>query len=201
MSRLIPKRFIPWLALLLPLVALFLIPTAATAAQRGVFQYSKSAETRLYADLQVGIQAVSHSGIDFLPNFGSASVGIWVFDNLGIDIFGDTGLMADDTGVFELQIAEASGVALRFQSPPSLGGLRAYVMLGVVNFEVEQKESDLRGQRVVIENFTGGRVSIGFAKRLAAMRSLMLTAEYRNYYSDKDLQADSLGFGLRVNLP
>ena len=121
------------LALLLVLQSALLLPSVSHAQNRseqGVFHYSGSTLSRLYADAHWGIQSVRHSDIDFQPLFASGSVGLWLFDNIGIEVFGDVGLGSFDNGDFSVEVEEAGGVAMRFQSPPR-NGFSAYIITGL----------------------------------------------------------------------
>ena len=157
------------------------------------------ANDRLYGEVQLGVASVTHSGINFYPSFGSLSAGAFVAPNIGIEVFAD-GLLATGTeGDFEMAITQAVGVAVRLRSPPK-DGLHAYVLLGLVDFELQQDESNDRNSPRVRQDFTGLRVSLGMAQRLRAIPQLLFTGEYRNYYSDDGIQVDGFSLGLRVNV-
>ena len=180
------------------LVLLFPVAPVATAAGKPLFQYSGSPLSRLFVDLQVGVQAVSHSDVDFNPTVTSIGAGLWLFENIGIDIFLDAAASDDREQAFTLEIDQASGFGLRLQSPPRRG-LSLHLNLGYVTYRIVQLEQDARGTREVVENFAGARLGIGIAQRLRAFNNVLVTGEYRNYLSDDELQADTLAIGLRVN--
>ncbi len=171
------------------LAILFLFGTTSAAADSG-----------FYGELHAGVKGVRHSELDFYPTFGSLSAGVFIVQNVGIEVFADVALSASEKGNFEIEIAHASGVAIRFQSPPQQG-LRAYLTLGYVDFAVEQSEADTRGARQVTQGFSGGRVSVGITRQLASLPQLRVILEYRNYYVDQGITVDGLSFGLRVALP
>lgn len=204
LPELCPVRVARVLPILL-LLTLTAIDRPAVAAVDKPFQYTGSFASRLYADLQIGVHGVRHSELDFYPGVANASVGFWIVDNIGVDIFADTSTIGDDIGVFELEVAHATGVALRFQSPHLASRLHAYMVLGYVDLQVEQKEErlDASGQRVgrtVRQSFSGVRISLGFARRLSVLKDVLVTGEYRNYYTEDEIQIDGLSLGLRVNL-
>ena len=95
------------------LVLLFPVAPVATAAGKPLFQYSGSPLSRLFVDLQVGVQAVSYSDVDFNPTVTSIGAGLWLFENIGIDIFLDSAASDDREQAFTLEIDEASGFGLR----------------------------------------------------------------------------------------
>ncbi len=167
-------------------------------AHKSLFTYTQSPQSRVFADLQVGTQLVSFSELDFTPLVTSVGAGVWVFDNIGIDFFYDTGISDDDSGNFSTEIDEATGFGLRFQTPPKRG-FSGYVNVGYVDYQVSLTINDALGSRRVSEGFAGGRIAIGLSQRLRHFDFLSVTGEYRNYFSDDDLQADSVVFGLRVN--
>ena len=98
------------------LVLLFPVAPVATAAGKPLFQYSGSPLSRLFVDLQVGVQAVSYSDVDFNPTVTSIGAGLWLFENIGIDIFLDAAASDDREQVFTLEIDQASGCLL-YTSP------------------------------------------------------------------------------------
>ena len=76
-----------------------------------------SAEGRFYGEVQVAAGGVQHSDIDFFPVFGSISAGMFLVNNIGIELFADTGLASDKSDGFDMEIEQATGIAARFQSP------------------------------------------------------------------------------------
>lgn len=156
------------------------------------------AYARLYADVQVSLGGARHSDLNFYPGFVSVSGGAWVRRGVGIEVFADQGTFADREGDYEFEITDASGVAGRFQSP-SRRGFFAYVLLGLVNVRLEQDERINSQGRTVIQNYQGGRISVGIGQQLSFAKNLIVTGEYRNYFVDKDLQLDALSLGLRLS--
>lgn len=190
------------LAVLLVLQSSLLAPGlshAQTRSDNGLFHYSGSALSRVYADAQWGVQAVRHSDLDFYPLFSSGSLGLWLFDNIGVEVFGDAGLGSFEDDEFSVEVEEAGGVAMRFQSPPR-NGFSLYLTAGYVDYQVAQVVDDERGRARVSQGFAGLRLSLGIAQRLPVFDSVLLTGEYRNYYSEDELQLDSLALGLRINI-
>lgn len=152
-----------------------------------------------YGEVRLGASAVHHSELDFYPAFGSFSAGVFVFDNIGIEGFISTPISSHETDGFDLDIAQTSGAALRLQSPSQLGGLEAYILLGYVNFKLEQEgEFD---ERLVTSSFNGVRVGIGVHQRLKSVNGLIFGLEYRNDYTDTGITVDGLSFGLRYEMP
>ena len=151
----------------------------------------------LYADLQYTLGGVKHSDINFNPGFGTLGVGAWIRPGIGIEGFIDQGSSSSREGNFDLQLEQASGVNLRFQSPLTGGGVFSYVLLGMVSVDVIQDESDERGQRRVRQGFEGVRVSLGFGIEFRRLEALSLTGEYRYYAVDEDIQIDGISVGLR----
>lgn len=157
------------------------------------------AEFRLYGEARLGAAGVRHSDIDFYPTFGSFSAGAFLYKNIGIEGFIDAELSADDNGIFELGVTRAAGAAVRFQSAPERG-LHAYILLGYVDFGLEQKESGLLGDRTVSQSFEGLRFSLGVNQRLDWVPGLIFGAEYRNYYSNSGITVDGISLGLRFEM-
>lgn len=160
------------------------------------------AEGPVYGELQLGAAGVRHSDLDFYPIFGTVSIGAYVMPNIGIELFADSGLVADDDDGFELDIEQAYGIALRLQSPP-MNGVQGFIVLGAVNYTLNQESE---GTNTVLaptvnEEFTGARVSVGLMQRLVRFPNLLFTAEYRHYNADEPLRVDAIVFGLRVNAP
>jgi len=156
------------------------------------------AATELYGELQLTAGGVRHSELDFYPVIGSASLGAFVYPGIGFEAFFDGGLSPGVEGEFDLELTSATGLAARFQSPP-VDGLSGYIVLGYVRFSLRQEENDRLGVRTVSEDFTGVRLSIGMSQELSRWPNLAVSAEYRNYYVDEDIQVDGLSLGLRVN--
>ena len=151
----------------------------------------------VYGELHLGLGGVRHSELDFYPGFASASAGLFVYPDIGLEAFVDGSLGSDDKASFESEISQAGGVALRLQSPP-VRGLRAYMLFGYVNFTIEQQEDDQRGQRTVVESFEGVRVSLGLSQALERFNNIMVNVEYRNYYVDEAITVDGFSLGLRL---
>ncbi len=155
------------------------------------------AEFKLYAEARMGAGGVRHSDLDFYPTFGSFSGGVFLFENIGIEGFIDTPLSAGTEGDFELNVLEAAGGAVRFQSPPQ-NGLQAYILIGFVNFKLEQKEE---GGPTLREVYDGARLSVGVQQRLEWFPGFIFGAEYRNYYANSGITVDGISLGLRFEMP
>jgi len=172
------------------LIFALLILLAASQSQAAI---------KLYGEARLGAGGVRHSGLDFYPQFGSFSAGVFVFDGIGIEGFVGSSLSSDEKDGFDLDITESSGVALRLQSPPQLGGLQAYILLGYVSFQLQQEE---RGSpdSLVRTTFEGARVAVGIHQRLRLINGLMVGLEYRNDYADTGITVDGLSLGLRYEM-
>jgi len=160
------------------------------------------AEGALYGELQVGAGYVNHSNLDFFPRIGSVTLGAFVLPGIGFEVFADRGFAEGSEAGFELSLEQAQGVAARFQSP-SVNGLQGFIVLGLVNYTVEQR-ADLIGTATastISEDFRGARVSVGMMQRLKRFPYLQVTAEYRHYNADEPIRLDGIVFGLRVNAP
>lgn len=161
-----------------------------------------TADGRFYGELQLGVGGVRHSELDFFPSFGSATAGVYVLPNIGIEIFGDLGLSSGESDGFRLELEGAEGIAARFQSPPSRG-IQGYIVLGYVSYLLEQRSSPTGAlaSSSVDETFRGVRASVGLMQRLVRFPNLQITAEYRHYNADEPLRLDALVLGLRFNTP
>jgi len=160
---------------------------------------SSLADGPVYGELQVGVGGVYHSDLNFYPRFATASLGAYVLPNIGLELFADTGFAPGDDEDFELDIEQAYGIALRFQSPP-WQGLSGFIVAGAVNYTLDQS-LDSADSPSVNEEFTGARVSVGIMQRLKRLPGLLLTVEYRHYNADEPLKVDALVLGWRVNAP
>lgn len=169
------------------LIACVLLMTSASALADGP----------VYAEVQVGAAGVRHTDLDFYPSFGTLSLGAYVIPNIGIEIFGDTGISSGEDGNFDMEIEQAYGAALRFQSPPR-NGLSGFITVGAVNYTLDQR-LDVEGAAAINEEFTGARFSVGITQRLTLIPGLLLTAEYRHYNADGPLRVDALMIGWRIN--
>jgi len=179
------------LLVLLGLLLALLAPHSLHAAGTPLF-------ARLYGDVQFTLGGMRHSELDFYPGYVSVSAGAWIRPGVGIDVFADEGVFSDSDGDFTFELTNASGIAGRFQSP-ARQGFYAYVVLGLVNVRLVQDESTELGDRTVIQNYQGGRISVGIGQQLPFARNLIVTGEYRNYFVDKELQLDALSLGLRLS--
>lgn len=167
-----------------------------------------SADSPLYGEVHIGAGGVRHSELDFYPAIGSVTAGLYVLPDIGIEVFADSGFSDGEDSDIEIELEEAFGVAARFQSPGQ-GGLHGYIVLGYVDFSLAQTselqlttgESATSRESNIDERFTGARVSVGLMQRLSRFPALLLSAEYRNYYSDSSISVDGFLLGLRVNLP
>lgn len=155
------------------------------------------ADGPVYGELQVGMAGVRHSDLDFYPSFASGSLGAFVIPNIGVELFGDASIASAEDGNFDMDIEQAYGVALRFQSPPKRG-LSGFVTVGAVNYTLNQ-QLDIEGSNAISEEFTGARFSIGITQRLTRLPGLLLTAEYRHYNADGPLRVDAFMIGWRIN--
>jgi len=152
----------------------------------------------VYGELQFAFAGVQHSDVEFNPGFASLSAGAWLWKGIGLEAHFDQGLNDGRDGDFNLEISEAGGVALRFQGPAS-EGVFAYVVVGIVNTQIEQVESASPDRRTVVQSFRGGRISIGLGGELSAFPGVRVLGEYRNYFVDEDLEIDALTIGLQVS--
>lgn len=161
------------------------------------------ADGSVYGEIQFAGGALQHSDLNFYPTFGSVNVGLYVVPNIGVELFADRGIGSDSSGDLDMDIEGAFGIAARFQSPANSGGVQGYVVLGYVDYKLDQisRGSTIGSSGSVDENFTGVRVSVGFMQRLRNFRNLQVTAEYRHYNADDPLRVDALVLGLRVNAP
>lgn len=159
------------------------------------------AAIKFYGEARLGAGGVRHSELDFYPTFGRFSAGAFVFKNIGIEGFISTSVSSHETDGFDLDITESSGAALRLQSPSQLGGLEAYILLGYVNFNLQQEEDGVVGERVVKSSFNGVRVGIGVHQRLKSVSGLIFGLEYHNDFADSGITVDGLSLGLRYEMP
>lgn len=157
------------------------------------------ANPTFYGEARVGAGGVRHSDLDFYPRFGSFSAGVFVRPNIGIEVFADTSLSDADRDIYTMDVTQATGVAARFQAPPQRG-LSAYILLGYVDFTLEQRENGIVGPRTVKQSFDGLRFSIGVQQELAQLKGLLFGVEYKNYHADSGITVDGLSVGLRVEL-
>lgn len=167
-----------------------------------MFSSFANAEGPLYADLQLAAAGVSHSNLDFYPQFASVSAGVFLRPGIGVEIFADGGLASDRKEGFNLEIENAYGIAIRLQSPP-IRRVHGYIVLGAVNYSIKQTASSTAslGGSSIEGDFTGMRVSVGMVERLERWENVMLSLEYRHYNADDPMRVDALLIGLRVNTP
>ena len=159
------------------------------------------ADGRLYGEVQLAAGGVRNSDVDFYPVFGSVSAGLYLVPNIGVEIFADTGLSSDKSNGFEMDIEQAYGIAARLQSPASGGDLQGYIVLGYVNYTLDQDSrptAALAGSSVT-EDFSGARISVGLMQRMKRFPNLLVSVEYRHYNADQPLRVDAMLLGLRVN--
>lgn len=159
-----------------------------------------TADSPVYAEAAVAASGVRHSDVDFYPIFGSVTLGAYVWPGIGVELFADRGIAEDEKRGFDLSLEEAEGAALRFRSPED-NGLSGYIVLGYVDFMIEQERADAGDDRALEVELSGARVSIGVSQRLRAVDSLIVSAEYRNYYTEEDVRVDGLLLSLGWNLP
>lgn len=181
----------------LGLALLFALPAASHATHQ--FAYQPTLVERFYGDIHYAYGGVAHSDLEFNPSFLSLSGGVWLRPGIGLELYADQGLNESRQGNFELEWTNTSGFAARFQSP-ARNGFFAYILLGMAFTHLEQSESDSRGERTVVQNYEGGRLSIGFGQRYPSIPGLVVVAEYRNYFVDEDLNLDAISLGLRFDL-
>lgn len=162
-------------------------------------ELSRLDANRFYGEIQFAAGTVAHSDLRFHPLFASFSAGAYLLPGIGLEGFVDTEVNTDEQGVFELGVTQAAGLALRLESPPQRG-LQAYILLGYVDFTLEQSEEDNRGARTVVQSYTGARVSVGLMQRLKSVPNLLVGAEYRLYHVEDEIQVDGWGLGIRVNV-
>ena len=158
------------------------------------------AAVKLYGEVRLGAGGVRHSDIDFYPQFGGFSAGVFIYDNIGIEGFFNSSIASDNRAGFEVDVTESSGAALRFQSPPQLGGLQAYILLGYVTFILEQQVNGIVGARPFDEDFTGAMVALGVHQNFKTVNGLSFGLEYRNHHADTGIIVDGLSFGLRYEM-
>ena len=193
---------------LLPLSPRALLATALLSASSlaGLSTAAHAREAQRlgpYAELQFGGSVVSHSDLDFISPAVGGNLGVFVYPGIGLEVFGSGAIENGGDARFEAGVTESYGAGLRFQSPgtASMGGglLHGYIVLGYVDFQLEQESLDVPG-RTTEERFTGARVSIGVMQRFRRAPNLSLTAEYRNSYTDEPIQVDGLVLGLRLDV-
>lgn len=161
-----------------------------------------SADGPVYGELMLGVGGVTNTDLEFYPALGSVSVGAYVYENIGVELFADSGLRSGEDADFTLDVDQAYGVALRLQSPP-VDGVQGFIVLGAVSYTLEQQlSSGVAGSAAgVSDEFVGVRASIGLMQRLVRFPALQLTAEYRHYNADEPIRLDAVLLGLRFNAP
>ena len=165
-----------------------------------VSSLANGADRPLYAELQYAAAGVNHSDLEFYPQFGSASAGVFLRKGIGVEVFADIGLGSDKKSGFDLKVDHAVGIAVRLESPP-VRRVRGFIVLGAVNYSITQKAAatDTQNGSSLDGSFTGMRVSVGIAERLKWWENVLLSAEYRHYNAGESLRVDALLLGLRVN--
>jgi len=160
---------------------------------------SVQAQNPLYAELNLAAGGVSHSDLDFVPVFGSVSVGSYVYPGIGIELFGDSGFESGSDDGLELSFNEAVGAGMRLESP-ARRGMQGYIVLGAVEYTLEQRVENTSSLGLVREDFTGMRISVGLMQRLVRLPALLVSAEYRHYNAGERLRVDAFVLGLRGNV-
>ncbi|ASJ75518.1 outer membrane beta-barrel protein [Granulosicoccus antarcticus] len=161
-----------------------------------------SADGPVYAELQLGAGRIDNGDLGFYPTFAGFNVGVYLVPNIGLELFADSGLSSDEAGDFDMEMEQAYGIALRFQSPPQRG-TQGYIVLGAVNYTLDQtsEASGALPGTSINDDFTGARVSVGIMQRLERIPNMQVSFEYRHYNSGESLRLDALVLGLRVNAP
>ncbi len=163
------------------------------------FAATAKAELPFYGEVRLGAGGVRHSDLDFFPVFGSLSAGLYLAPQIGVEGFVDIPLASGEKGVFEVEVPQASGLAVRFSSA-AMRGLEAYVVFGYVAFELEQSASGSQATGLISETFTGVRTSIGIQQRLSLFPDLLVGLEYRNFATDSGVIVDGLSLGIRMDV-
>jgi hypothetical protein len=158
------------------------------------------ADGPVYAELQLAAGGVNNGELNFYPTFGSVNVGVYLLPNIGLELFADSGISADRSRGFDMEVDQAYGIAARLQSPPTQG-IQGYIVLGAVNFTLDQssRANGVVGATSINDDFTGARVSVGLMQRLQRIPNLQVSLEYRHYNAGEPLSVDALVLGLRVN--
>lgn len=158
------------------------------------------ADGPVYAELNLGAGGIKNGDLDFYPMFGGINIGVYLVPNIGLELFADSGINSDHSHGFEMDLEQAYGIAARFQSPP-IRGVQGYIVLGAVNFTLDQSSEASGAQPAtsINEDFTGARVSVGLMQRLVQAPNTQVTIEYRHYNAGEPLRLDGLVLGLRVN--
>jgi hypothetical protein len=167
-----------------------------------VFSSFANADGPLYADLQFAVAGVSHSSLDFYPQFASVSAGVFLRRGIGLEIFADSGLGSDRKRGFDVEVENAYGIAVRLQSPPTRR-VQGFIVIGAVNYSMKQTAAatNTLGGSSIEGDFTGMRISVGILERFEHWDNVLLSLEYRHYNADDPMRVDALLFGLRVNTP
>ena len=150
-----------------------------------------------YLELQSVVQGLKHDKLDVFGPYGSVVLGTWIRPGIGVEVFADTPFSYGEDNGFEAGVSEAYGAALRLRSP-SNDGLYGYVVIGYVDFSVYQEPKS--GGFEIEERFAGARLSVGVMQRLRILPAMLVTAEYRNLYSDEPIRVDGLSLGLRLDV-
>lgn len=165
------------------------------AERRAVFGPERSFGP--YLELQSVVQGLKHDKLDVFGPYGSVVLGTWIRPGIGVEVFADTPFSYGEDNEFEAGVSEAYGAALRLRSP-SNDGLYGYVVIGYVDFSVYQEPKS--GGFEIEERFAGARLSVGVMQRLRILPAMLVTAEYRNLYSDEPIRVDGLSLGLRLDV-
>lgn len=159
--------------------------------------FSVFANEGFFAEYHLGVSGTRHSDLDFRSVDGRLVLGGYYAKGLGVELmFGGPFRVGEDGG-FDVQLESLGTVALRFESPPQ-GGWSAYVLLGISQLEISQREVNSLGQaRTVRETFQGGSFALGLRRQIAQSRFSAL-ASYQIFQIDEPIDVDAWTIGVRA---
>ena len=136
-----------------------------------------------YAGAGVGYSDIQLSQTRFNSISGQYHAGLWVVDNIGIELRLNAELSDDTEHGITTSIPQIASAVLRLQSPEDLG-LKVYVLAGAsrVALDSHADGGDTPGQ----DDFDAGLIALGLLTPLSADRQLGVYFEASRYFLERD---------------
>ena len=136
-----------------------------------------------YAGAGVGYSDIQLSHTRFNSISGQYHAGVWVVDNIGIELRINAELNDDTEHGITTSIPRIASAVVRLQSPEELG-LKVYVLAGAsrVTLDSHADGGDTPGQ----DDFDAGLVALGLLTPLSVDRQLSVYLEVNRYFLERD---------------
>ncbi len=136
---------------------------------------------------------LNDNNVELKPVVGSAAVGYWIRDGIGVELEAGFGVSDDSVGRLDVDHVSTLGASLRLESPP-ISRFAAYALFGYVRTSYDADTDDASSS----VSLPGGRMVLGVTYMLTP--KLVLDTAFTHHDYDKEVRINSFRLGVRFDL-